>query len=126
MSLDTAKPHRLSHALVLEGSETLAFGSLATTPSYSTVLEAKGFKDETFYFSNTTDQTLTVQLQASPDGLPGSDWYDVGASSNITTAAKGFIAAGSDYHPFIRVKITHSLAPTSGSLSIKARAQAGA
>lgn len=129
MTLSAASPHRINHAVVLEGSETIGFASL-TAEAYSTVLEAKGFASETFYLKNTSDQALTVQLQASPDGLAASDWHDVGNSVSLgvgnATATLGLVAVTDAYHPFYRLKITRGItAPTVGSLTIKARGQSG-
>lgn len=120
MALDG--PSRIDHprSHLLEASETVASGSVTTTATTTTILEASGFTDRTFFVKNTTDVTVTVQLQGSPN-QDFTEAFDVGASEDLgvgnTTPTRTAIA-NNDAIRYLRVQLTGSGSATTGQVDV--------
>ncbi len=72
------------------------------------------------FYNNSLNQTATVQLFVSPDGV---NFYLVGATQSMTNATSGFIdttayAQLANAYPYVALQVKCSVAPVSGNLTV--------
>jgi len=79
----------------------------------SKVVEFKWRTIALFYWKNTLDQDITAVFKGSPDN---KEWFGI-ATKTLTTGGKGFYSI-SDPHPYLKVTVSASIAPTIGRLTI--------
>jgi len=79
----------------------------------STLVKFLWEKIALFYWKNTLDQDITAVFKGSPDN---KEWFDI-ATKTLTSGGKGFYSI-SDPHPYLKVTVSASVAPTTGKLTI--------
>ena len=85
------------------------------TANYISIVDEIGrFNAETIVVHNGLDEIVSLQLQGSVDN---SIWIDMGNSFDVSATTNDYETV-SDYFPFLRVKASCSVAPTTGNLDV--------
>jgi hypothetical protein len=86
-----------------------------TSVHNSDVIDNQGWKIKTIIIENGLNQTVSLQCQASVDGV--NHWFDVGSSFETSASTDTFQTCDS-YFPYFRLLAQCGSAPSSGDLSV--------
>lgn len=122
MAIKAVRPISVGGTVV--GSSSHSVSNPTAAALYTDVFDLRAFWHKTLYFTSTADQALTVQVEGSYDSA-FSDTFSVGSSiamsaGNVTTQRT--FAILTDYHPYVRVKVT-AASNSTGTFACKVEAQ---
>lgn len=121
MALDAPDEQSIhGHIQYLRASETVDNADIDTSAHDTAILECTGYQDKSFFFKNTTDASLTIQLQASPL-QDGSEQFDIGQTLSMgagNSSPTFDTLANNDAVQYVWVQITGGSNATTGQLEI--------
>lgn len=109
-----------SHIITVEASETVENSSIDTSAHDTSILDATGLQDKTFFIKNTTDVQVTVQLQGSPLD-DGSEEFDIGSSETLSAgnnSATKTVLANNDAIRYIWAELVGGASASTGKVEI--------
>lgn len=88
-----------------------------TSAHNSLVADARTSDKQSFYLVNTLNQDCSCQLQVSGDM---TNWQDVGSPVVVSASTDIDWIVNSDAYPWLRIKATAPVSPSSGKMTITA------
>jgi len=86
-----------------------------TATHNSDVSDCQGWGKKTIIVQNGLDQDVSIQVQGDVESAFGNP-YDIQSAFTVT-AGKSSYKALDEYHEFLRLQATASIAPTTGTLT---------